>query len=127
MSAKTWKPGLQAITKTWDFDTHGGAVGTINLGNLPTGFVVTHVYASAVTAPVGGGTLVVGEDNSGDADGYFTDLDALAVATPLIGTGALVSSTPHKVVSTYDGVLVTIGTTAYTAGKIDFVFIGFQS
>jgi len=130
MSAKTWAPGLEAIKKTWNFADHGGAVGTIALGNLPDGWVITDCYANARVAPVGGGTMVCGEDGGGDADGYFTDLDAIAIATPLRGTGALVVGTGEEVVfkvaAAKDGVLLTIATTAYTAGTIDFVFIGFQ-
>lgn len=130
MSAKTWKPGFQAISFTWDVAIQGGAVGTIALGNLPTGFVITECYANARTALTGGGSVVCGQDGGGDADGYFTDLDAIAVATPLRGTGALVVSTGeevlNKVASATDGVQLTIATTAYTAGVIDFVFIGFQ-
>jgi hypothetical protein len=130
MAAKEWAPGLKAIQMTYDFAVHGGAVGTIALGNLPDNFVVTHCLANAETALTGGGTMVVGEDGGGDADGYFTDLDAIAVATPVKGSGALVNNAGaevfHKVAAAKDGVLITIGTTAYTAGKVHFVFIGVQ-
>lgn len=139
MGAKLWQPELTAIKMTYDFAVHGGAVGTIALGNLPDGFIVTKLVAHAETALVGGGTFIVGEDGSGDADGYFTDLDAVAIATPLAGTGALVFDPPatdaadignekmHLVVAAKDGVQVTVGTTAYTAGKIHFYFMGVQS
>ena len=138
MSAKVWAGQKVQIKKTWDFSVHGGAVGTIALGNLPDGFIITDCYANATTAPVGGGSMVVGEDGSGDADGYFTDLDALAVAVPLKGTGALVWAPPatdaadigneiaFKVAAAKDGVLMTIATTAYTAGVIEFSFNGYQ-
>lgn len=139
MGAKTWSPGLQAIKMTYDFAVHGGAVGTIALGNLPDGFVITRCVAVAETPLTGGGTFVVGEDGGGDADGYWTDLDAIAAATPVAGSGALVytvtgnlvadvgNAKPHKVDSAKDGVQVTIASTPYTAGKIHFHFIGVQS
>jgi len=138
MSAKVWAGSKTAIKLKWDFSVHGGAVGTIALGNLPDSFVITDCYANATTAPVGGGSMVVGEDGGGDADGYFTDLDALAIAQPVKGTGALVWQTPAtdaadignekpwKVVAANDGVLMTIATTAYTAGVIEFTFSGYQ-
>lgn len=139
MANKIWSPDLTCIKKTYDFAVHGGAVGTIALGDLPDGFIVSKVLAHAETALVGGGTFVVGEDGGGDADGYFTDLDAIAITTVLAGTGALVYSPPvtdaadvgnelpHLVVAAKDGVQVTVGTTAYTAGKIHFYFMGVQS
>jgi hypothetical protein len=138
MGAKAFSPDLQCIKLTYDFAVHGGAVGTINLGNLPDNFIVTKCVANAKTALTGGGTFVVGEDGGGDADGYWTDLDAIAVAVPVAGTGALVFDPPatdaadignekmHKVDSAKDGVLITIGTTAYTAGKVEFMFMGVQ-
>jgi hypothetical protein len=129
--AKGWIGELKSYTFTWDVSVQGGAVGTIALGNLPEGFVVTEAWANARTALTGGGTAVVGQDGGGDADGYFTDIDAIAVATPIRATGALCVATSgleavYKVASATDGVLVTVGTTAYTAGVVDFVFLGFQ-
>jgi hypothetical protein len=132
MGAKIWRPGFQALSFTWDVAVQGGAVGTIALGNLPEGFVVTECWANARTALVGGGTAVVGQDGGGgDADGYFTNIDAIAVATPIRATGVLCTATSgleavYKVAAATDGVLVTVATTAYTEGVVDFIFIGFQ-
>lgn len=130
MGAKTWSPGLQCVTLTYDYSVHGGAVGTIALGNLPDNFVIMHCVAEAETALTGGGSFVVGEDGGGDADGYWTDLDAIAVATPVKGSGALVNNAGvtvmPKVAAAKDGVQVTIATTGYTAGKIHFHFVGVQ-
>lgn len=131
MGAKNWRGDVKALTFTWDVSVQGGAVGTIALGDLPEGFVVTECWANARTALTGGGTAVVGQDGGGDADGYFTDIDAIAVATPIRATGALCVATSgleavYKVAAATDGVQVTVGTTAYTAGVVDFVFIGFQ-
>lgn len=129
MGQTIWKKeySVQSIAFEYDFAVHGGAVGTISLGNLPDGFVVTEAYAAAETALVGGGSFVVGEDGGGDNDGYFADLDAIAVATPVVGGGALISDGVHKVDATKDGVQVTIATSAYTAGKLVLVFRGFQA
>lgn len=139
MGAKLWNsdPSVSLQKITYDFAVHGGAVGTIALGNLPDSFVVTGAYVVCETALVGGGTFVVGEDGGGDADGYFLDLDGIALSAVKKGDGALLMTAPataneigddkaHIVVSTKDGVLVTIGTTAYTAGKLHFFFEGFQ-
>lgn len=131
MAAKGWTGELKSCVFTWDVSVQGGAVGTIALGDLPTGFVVTECWANARTALTGGGSAVVGQDGGGDADGYFTDVDAIAVATPIRATGALCVATSgleavYKVASATDGVQVTVATTPYTAGVVDFVFVGFQ-
>lgn len=138
MAAEGWKPGLICHKFTYDFSVNGGAVGTIALGNLPDKFVVLRTICYVETALVGGGTFVVGEDGGGDADGYFTDLDAASVGTIVAATGALVWSAPATsneignelpfiVAAAKDGVQVTIATTAYTAGKLHFHFVGFQA
>ncbi len=132
MGAKLWKGEIRTLKFTYDFSVSGGSVGTIALGNLPDNFVVEQVSAFIETALVGGGTFVVGEDGGGDADGYFTDLDAAAVGTCVRGTGALVNNAGadtalrHVVAAAKDGVQITVGTTAYTVGVISFYFSGFQ-
>ncbi len=137
MGAKLWKGELQNLKYTYDFSVHGGSVGTIALGNLPDGYVIQRVTAVIETALVGGGTFVVGEDGGGDADGYFLDMDAFTVDLVYQGKGALVWAAPltaaeignelvYRVVAAKDGVQVTVGTTAYTAGVISFYFSGYQ-
>lgn len=127
MSAKGWSPDLKAIKLTYDYAVHGGATGTIALGNLPDSFIVHHATAFVETALVGGGSFVVGEDGGGDADGYWTDLDAASASGVVSGGGALlVTAQPHIVAAAKDGVQVTIASTAYTAGKIHFIFSGIQ-
>ena len=127
MGAKDWASELKNIKITYDYDVHGGLTGTIALGNLPDGFLVKEVFCYAETALVGGGSFVVGEDGGGDADGYFTDLDGITVSTAVSGTGALVVGGLHHIVdSAKDGVQVTIASTAYSAGKLHFHFIGLQ-
>jgi hypothetical protein len=130
MSAKGWSPELKAIKFVYDVAVQGGAVGTVDLGDLPDGFIVHNAVAYVETALVGGGTLVVGEDGGGDADGYWLNLDAAASGTAVSGSGALVASQlvtqPHVVAAAKDGVQVTIASTEYTAGKIHFVFSGVQ-
>lgn len=115
-----------------------GSVAAHNLGNLPTGFVILGVYASAVSATItGGGSIVVGEDGGGDADGYCLDLDAIATATMVKCAGALIHTSPataneignekpYKVASATDGFTYTIASTAYTAGIIEFSVVGYQ-
>jgi hypothetical protein len=138
MALKGWKGEHKTIKFTYDYSVHGGAVGTIALGDLPDGFVVEKCSAVIETALVGGGTFVVGEDGGGDDDGYWTDLDAATVGSVVAGTGALVWTAPntaneignektHIVAAAKDGVQVKISTTAYTTGKITFYFSGIQS
>ena len=102
-----------------------GAVGAKKVCDLPDAFIVAEAIVNVDTALVGGGTLVVGEDGAGDADGYWTDLDA--VTGVLKCSGALCASgKAHQVAPALDGVQITIATTAYTAGVLKFSFIGYQ-
>lgn len=137
MTAKGWHQDAHVHRLTYDFAVHGGAVGTIALGNLPDNFIIDKVIAHVETALVGGGTFVLGEDGGGNASGYFLDMDALAAGAVYVGTGALVFTSPltaaeigndkpYLVAAAKDGVQVTIATTAYTAGKISFYFSGCQ-
>lgn len=137
MSATLWGGEWKTLKYTYDFSVHGGAVGTIALGNLPDGFVMEKVSAVIETALVGGGTFVVGEDGGGDADGYFLDMDAASLNAAVQAKGALVwtapataneigGENPYRVAAAKDGVQVTIATTPYTVGKISFYFSGYQ-
>jgi hypothetical protein len=125
-ASKLWKKELVSIHCEYDLsDSGAGTVGTHAVCNLPDNFVVTEAIVNVDTALTGGGTLVVGEDGGGDADGYWTDLDA--VTGVLKCSGALcASSAAHQVAAAKDGVLITIATTAYTAGVLKFAFIGYQ-
>ena len=127
--SKGWKGEGKTHRFVWTA-ADNGAVGTHVLGTLPEDFVVTDCIAVVKTAPVGGGTIVLGEDGGGDADGYFTDMDALTAGVTR-GTGALVINTGEEVIHLVDGdkdgVQITIATALYSAGEIHFFFEGFQS
>ena len=128
MGAKIWDKEIVVKKFTWDVEEDGGTVGTIDLGDLPDNFIVKECFYDVETALVGGGTCTLGEDGSGDVDGYSGDMDAFTGTGSM--AGALISSSgifiPHNVDSAKDGVQVTVATTDYTAGKIHFYFVGFQ-
>lgn len=120
---------------TWDVPEDGGAVGTIALGNLPTNFVVQKMEIYVETALTGGGSCTLGNDGgSADADGYATDMDALSAGTITRGQGELLFTAgdtedkdeSHLVTSSADGVVVTVSTTPYTAGRLHFYFCGYS-
>lgn len=120
-----WKGELTTVQCSIDL-AKNGAVGTHKICDLPTKFVVVELVAYAPNGLTGGGSIIIGEDGSGDADGYFTDMDA--VTGVVKGTGALVASgKAHIVDGAKDGVLATIATDAYTAGTIEFTFVGYQA
>lgn len=125
-ASKLWKKELVSIHCEIDLsESTNGAVGSVKVCDLPDNFVISEAVVNVDTALVGGGTLVVGEDGGGDADGYWTDLDA--VTGVLKGSGALVASNKaHQVDPAKDGLYITIATTAYTAGVLKFSFIGYQ-
>lgn len=125
-ASKLYKNELVSIHCSIDLsEDSNGAVGSVKVCDLPDNFVISEAIVNVDTALVGGGTLVVGEDGGGDADGYWTDLDA--VTGVLKGSGALVASNKaHQVDPAKDGLYITIATTAYTAGVLKFSFIGYQ-
>jgi len=130
MTAKIWTGELKTLEFKYDFDVNGGAIGTVALGNLPDNFIVTEAYVVIDTTITSAGTptIVIGEDATGDADGYFADFFGTPDAgTALKGGGALISDGVHIVDPDEDGVLVTIGTAAVTAGVFRVFVRGFQS
>lgn len=130
MGGKVWTQELVNLVYKYDFAVLGGAVSTISLGNLPDNFVVSEMHLFIDTTITSGGTptLVLGEDGGGDADGYFADFFGTPTAgTALKGGGALVSDGVHKVDSAKDGLALTIGTAAVTAGVFRVFVRGFQA
>lgn len=130
--AKIWKErDLKVLKFTWDFSVNGGAVGAIELGSLPENYVITKGTYVVKTAPVGGGTIVIGQ-TGGDTDGFNTDMDAYAVNAVGNLKGALIwDSTDKHMIPYYTNsnqlVSILVATTAYTAGKIEFYFEGYQA
>lgn len=130
MSATTWTGAESVLEYKYDFDNDAGAIGTIALGNLPTGFVATEMFVVIDTTITSGGTptIILGEDGGGDADGYFADFFGTPTAgTALKGGGALLSDGVHIVAAAKDGILMTIGTAALTAGAFRIFVKGIQS
>lgn len=130
MSGKFWIGEIKTLSFEYDFAKLGGAVGAIALGNLPDGFLVKDMLLHVDTTITSGGTptIVIGEDGGGDADGYFADFFGTPTANvALKGGGALISDGVHRVDSAKDGVTVTIGTAALTAGKFRVFVTGIQA
>jgi hypothetical protein len=129
MSGKQWVNELQNLVFEYDFAVHGGAIGTIKLGDLPDNFIVKAITVAIGTTITSGGvpTLEIGEDGGGDANGYVEDFGATLTAESAIkGTGALITDDFHKVDAAKDGVQLTIGANALTAGKFKVIATGFQ-
>lgn len=129
MSGKLWVNEQAVQVFTYDFAVNGGAISAINLGNLPDNFIVKDMALIIDTTITSGGvpTLVIGEDGGGDADGYFADFGATLTAdTAIKASGALISDAFHKVDSTKDGLVLTIGANALTAGKFRVFVTGIQ-
>lgn len=117
--------------------TANGAVGAHVLGNLPDDFVITDVIVNPVLGLTGGGTFIVGEDGGGDDDGFCDDLDAMTIDVAYRCKGALVytapitageigTEKPYKVLPAKDGFTYKVVTTAYTAGILEFLVLGYQ-
>lgn len=144
--SKLWGKGhqLQVINYRVDLSksdlvpgTANGAVGAHVLGNLPDDFIILGVTVNPVLGLTGGGSIVVGEDGGGDADGYCADLDGVTIDVAVTCSGALIWSEPatpneigtplaYKVAAAKDGFTYTIASTPYTEGILEFIIVGYQ-
>jgi hypothetical protein len=128
--------GVDVIRFERDFAVDPLSIGAASLGDLPDGFVVLSVVAKITGTATATSTLTVGEDGGGDADGYGADiLASYTTLIPKILKGALIWDAtagdehpePFVVDAAKDGVLVTVGTLALAAGKVEIFFHGFQA
>jgi hypothetical protein len=109
----------EIIEVEYDFAVDGGAVGVLNLVLAGEDMVVVDCYAKVITACTSGGsaTLIAGVAGDTDACIASTAVAALTAGAVIIGAA---STMPVKLASA-GYVLMTIGTAAFTAGKIKFV------
>jgi hypothetical protein len=110
------------VRKTWEFAVDGGAVGTVELFEADGDVVLTHFHAYVKTTCTSGGSATVALGITGTTDlfvntteGAVANLTANAVLKP----NAL-ADLPTRLASG-SKVLMTIGTAALTAGKIEVV------
>lgn len=82
----------KVVSGTYDFATHGGTVGTKNLGlALPAGAIVTRLWTDALTPMTSGGLATVAIEVGADVllaatafnDAALTDLDQQTAGLPL--------------------------------------------
>tara|TARA_R110002153_G_scaffold205737_1_gene358479 strand:- start:60 stop:1535 length:1476 start_codon:yes stop_codon:yes gene_type:complete len=110
---------------SYDFSDQGGAVGNISLtGRIPIDSTITHAWYEVLEAPTSSGsaTLSFGVDVN-DPTGLKT---ATAIGSYTAGYGDL---TPNNTATTFTtkttnprNILMTIGTAALTAGKINIYY-----
>ncbi len=128
----------------YDYSVDGGATGAITMratdpnGNgLPEGFIVSKAVAIVETAITPTGASVT-FGNSGTAAGYMADIVAGYNAGGVVRSGEVAGSllfddtNDHEIdykvssVANTQDVVMTIGTSALTAGKIRFIVEGYQ-
>jgi len=126
MSAKKIGPEFMVaetlVRKTWEFAVNGGAVGTFELFEADGDVVLTHFHAYVKTTCTSGGSATAAFGITGTTDlfvntteGAVANLTANAVLKP----NAL-ADLPTRLANG-SKVLMTIGTAALTAGKIEVV------
>ncbi len=107
---------------TYDFATDAGAVGALDLMTADGDIVVVGAYAVVKTTCTSGGSATVIWGITGDTNRF---MDATAGAVANLTENAVIAPAaadlPAIKVASGDNVLMTIGTAALTAGKIDFV------
>ena len=111
----------------YDFAVDGGATGALDLFNADGGIVIVHAHAKVLTACTSGGSATVKWGPAADDDRFMTttqgavaSLTANAVIVPAVVDGTPnVVATPYSLADTAK-LVMTIGTAALTAGKIEF-------
>jgi len=121
---------------TYDFARDGGAVSTISLtadiNALEENIVVEEIQLQVKTGLASAGTPTVTLGNTGDPDGYFADIWALAQTdNAVINSGSVAGAliyddtNDHRIHYRIDStannqdLVMDIGTAALTAGKIE--------
>lgn len=110
---------------TYDFDVHGGAVGSIELPlELPDNAIIWDGVADVVTAPTSGGsaTIALGMNTTTDLKGA-TAIASWTGLVALIPVGTAASAVKLTAART---LTLTIGTAALTAGLINFFLKYFE-
>lgn len=104
---------------TYDFAVDGGAVGALDLFTAGSDVVLKSFHAYVKTAATSGGSATVSIGVTGAATAF---VDATAGAVANLTANAVLGSaiTPRRLASG-SKVLMTIGTAALTAGKIEVV------
>lgn len=104
---------------TYDFAVDGGAVGALDLFTANKDIVIKSFHAYVKTAGTSGGSATVSIGVTG-ATTAFVDATAGAVAN-LTANAVLGSAIAPRRLAAGSKVLMTIGTAALTAGKIEVV------
>lgn len=117
---------LEYVRVTYDFAKDAGATGALDLFTADGDLVIAYAHLVVKTAATSGGSATLIWGITGDTNrfadataGAVANLTAAAVIAP-----AAADLVPIKLASG-DKVLMTIGTAALTAGKIEFV-IGYM-
>lgn len=112
----------------YDFSVDGGATGALDLFTAGSDIVITNAYAYVKTACTSGGSATVIWGVTGTTNAFATTTTgAVANLTANAVLGAVVTEgTPNtfavpRRLASGSKVLMTIGTAALTAGKIEFV------
>lgn len=112
----------------YDFSVDGGATGALDIFTAGADVVLTGFFAYVKTACTSGGAATVALGVTGSTSlftsttgGAVANLTANAVLQPLFTEAAPNTYSMPRRLASGDKVLMTIGTAALTAGKIEYV------
>lgn len=114
----TWTNEVAVERVTYDFSVDGGAVGALDLFTASADLVIKYVHIYVKTACTSGGSATVAVGVTGATTAY---VDATAGAVANLSANAVMGTATPKRVASGNKVLLTIGTAALTAGKIEVV------
>jgi len=127
-----FKNRFNVARATYDFSVDAGGTGALDIFVAGSDIVITNFYAYVKTTCTSGGSATVAVGVTGSTSAFVTtttgavaNLTANAVLQPVV---VLTEGTPNTAafplprrLASGDKVLMTIGTAALTAGKIEFV------
>lgn len=119
---------VEYVRVIYDFAKDGGNTGALDLFTAEDGLVIVHAHARVITACTSGGSATVKWGPVADDDRFMNTTQG-AVASLTEGAVILpvaVEGTPNVIATPYSiaaaaKLVMTIGTAALTAGKIEFV------
>ena len=123
----TFTNAEEVVRVIYDFSVDGGATGALDLFTAGADIVITHAHATVKTTCTSGGSATVKWGVTG-SDALFANTTQGAVASLTAGAVVVppaVEGTPNALplpvkVASGNKALMTIGTAALTAGKIEF-------
>lgn len=117
---KCWGREREFVRATWDYAVDGGAVGEYPIFKAGEKLIVESAKMVTKTLCTSGGAATMSVGKAADLAGLIAAEAVASMTADAVKFGA--SQDASHVLATDDIVYAAIGTEAFTAGKVDFLF-----